>query len=168
MPQHCALIVNADDLGWAPGRDRGILHAIDHGIVTSVSLLANGATFSVAAAQIQGRRAGIGVHLNLSEGRALSGHINGLTDAGGNFLGKERARSIFAQATFDRAAAQGELNAQVDAVLECGLVPDHVDCHQHMGIFPATLAMVIETCRFFGITAARLSDPAEGEEADPD
>jgi len=168
MSRCCALIVNADDLGWATGRDRGILRTIDTGIVSSVSLLANGATFAAAAEQVRKRQVGVGVHLNLSEGKALVGYINGLTDRTGNFLGKQGARASFRRAAFDPAAALGELKAQVEAVLEQGLVPDHVDSHQHMGIFPSILPLVVEVCRSYEIDAARLSCPAEAEEHDPD
>jgi predicted glycoside hydrolase/deacetylase ChbG (UPF0249 family) len=165
--QKRALIVNADDLGWAPGRDRGIVRAIDYGIVTSVSLLANGDTFAAAATQIRQRHVGIGVHLNLSEGRALGGYINGLTDADGNFRGKQQSREIFGHAAFDPGAALRELKLQVEAVLSSGLAPDHVDYHQHMGIFPSTLPLVLEVCRHFGIAAARFSCPAENAAFDP-
>lgn len=168
MPPRCALIINADDLGWAPGRDRGILRAIDRGIVSSVSLIANGATFVAAATQVQKREVGVGVHLNLSEGKALSGYINGLTDRAGNFLDKQRARAMFSHAAFDPAAALRELKSQVEAVLESGLTPDHVDYHQHMGVFPSTLGLIIEVCRSYGIRAARLSYPVEPGEYDPD
>ncbi len=164
---NCKLIVNADDFGFAPGRDRGILRALDAGIVSSVSLLANGNTCAVAAAAVQMRRVGVGVHLNLSEGKALTGQINGLTDTQGNFYGKRRARSVFAHAAFDPGAALRELKAQVESVLGYGIVVDHVDYHQHMGLFPATMTLVLEVCRQFGIKAARLCAPAEAPEHDP-
>ena len=63
------LIVNADDLGWTDGVNRGILEAFHHGIVTSTSLLANGAAFAggVEAARLA-PGLGVGVHLNLSDG----------------------------------------------------------------------------------------------------
>src|SRR5246127_5926014 len=63
------LIVNADDLGWTEGVNRGILEAFHNGIVTSTSLLANGAAFAggmEAARSAPGL--GVGVHLNLSDG----------------------------------------------------------------------------------------------------
>lgn len=167
MAPHHALIVNADDLGWAPGRDRGILQTIDTGIVTSVSLLANGPHFTTAAEQVQKRQVGLGVHLNLSEGNALTGYIDGLTDSEGKFLGKCRARASFIHAAFDSAAALRELKAQVEKILAQGLTPDHVDYHQHMGIFPATLALIVEVCCTYEIRAARLSYPVEAQQHDP-
>ena len=47
------LIVNADDLGADEARNRGIFEAIDAGVVTSVSLLANGPSFEDAARRIR-------------------------------------------------------------------------------------------------------------------
>src|SRR5689334_10835689 len=67
------LIVNADDLGWTAGVNRGIAEAHRHGIVTSASLLANGGAFADAvktANELPGL--GVGVHLNLSDGAPVA------------------------------------------------------------------------------------------------
>ena len=40
------LIVNADDLGWTEGVNRGIAEEHRNGIVSSASLLANGPAFA--------------------------------------------------------------------------------------------------------------------------
>ncbi len=63
------LIVNADDLGWTEGVNRGIADAHRNGIVTSASLLANGAAFESAVEMARSAPAlGVGVHLNLNDG----------------------------------------------------------------------------------------------------
>jgi predicted glycoside hydrolase/deacetylase ChbG (UPF0249 family) len=68
------LIVNADDLGWTEGINRGIAEAHRNGIVTSASLLANGAAFASAVEMARHTPGlGVGVHLNLSEGAPVSG-----------------------------------------------------------------------------------------------
>jgi chitin disaccharide deacetylase len=60
------LIVNADDFGLTEQVSRGILDAHRDGIVTSTTLMANGAAFDAAVAMSrQAPRLGIGVHLNL-------------------------------------------------------------------------------------------------------
>src|SRR5947209_19016921 len=67
------LIVNADDLGWTAGVNRGIAEAHRRGIVTSASLLANGSSFDEAVALAQTTPAlGVGVHLNLSDGTPIA------------------------------------------------------------------------------------------------
>src|SRR5271154_3637415 len=67
------LIVNADDLGWTEGVNRGIAEAHRNGIVTSTSLLANGAAFDQGVAMAKATPAlGVGVHLNLSDGTPVA------------------------------------------------------------------------------------------------
>src|SRR5881392_514107 len=84
------LIVNADDLGWTDGINRGILEAFHHGIVTSTSLLANGAAF---AGGVEAARSapglGVGVHLNLSDGPPVADRetVTSLLNDDGEFAG---------------------------------------------------------------------------------
>src|ERR1700751_1771878 len=67
------LIVNADDLGWTEGVNRGIAEAHRNGIVTSASLLANGAAFASGVELARSTpRLGVGVHLNLSDGEPVA------------------------------------------------------------------------------------------------
>lgn len=40
-PGSCKFIVNADDLGYCPQRNKGIAECMENGIVTSTSLLVN-------------------------------------------------------------------------------------------------------------------------------
>jgi len=156
-----SLIVNADDLGINPERDRGILEAFQQGIVTSASLLANGASFKTAVEQVKATGLPIGVHLNLSDGRALNGHINGLTDAQGNLPGKVWMRQHLVAGGCDYGAMRDEFRAQIEQVLHTGLEPDHLDGHQHCQIFPHLTDMIVELAREFDIDAMRSSLPAE-------
>ena len=67
------LIVNADDLGWTEGVNRGIAEAHRNGIVTSTSLLANGPSFSLGVELARTTPGlGVGVHLNLSDGAPVA------------------------------------------------------------------------------------------------
>src|ERR1700690_988042 len=67
------LVVNADDFGLTAGTNDAIIDAHRNGIVTSASLLANGSAFehAVHLAQ-QNTSLGVGVHLTLTEGPAVS------------------------------------------------------------------------------------------------
>src|SRR5260370_16984488 len=84
------LVVNADDFGWSEGVNRGIVEAYRNGIVTSATVLANGAAFD-GATQLarQERRLGVGVHLNLSDGAPLLARweVPSLGNEGGQFSG---------------------------------------------------------------------------------
>ena len=161
------LIINADDLGSGPGRDRGIFRCVEQGIVTSASLLANGPSFVEAAREARRQELPLGVHLNLSEGRALTGIIAGLTDASGNFPGKPGLRRILTRGGLDLAGVRRELAAQIDRVWQAGLVPDHFDTHQHFMLFPTVSGLLIELARQERIAAVRLPLPAEAPQDDP-
>ena len=84
------LIVNADDLGWTEGINRGIADAHRRGLVTSTSLLANGRAFqSGLAVHRDHSELGVGVHLNLSDGppTAPAASVPGLLNKAGHLEG---------------------------------------------------------------------------------
>lgn len=155
------LIVNADDLGSSPRRDRGIFEAFVNGIVSSASLLGNGANFDQAAREALACTLPTGVHLNLSEGQALTGAIHGLTDSAGNFPGKAALRDILRAGRPDRAGVCRELLAQIDRVRTAGITPDHLDTHQHCLLFPALTDIIADVADSSGVRALRLPQPAE-------
>lgn len=161
------LIINADDLGSGSERDRGILRSFVAGIVTSASLLANGPSFASAAAGALALGLPLGVHLNLSEGLPLCGAIDGLTTAAGDFPGKAGLRRFLAREEVDPAPLHRELAAQVEQLLSAGIVPDHLDTHQHFFLFPAAAPLVLALAEEYDIRALRLPTPAEPSSADP-
>lgn len=162
------LIVNADDLGCGSERDRGIFQSFSRGIVTSASLLANGPGFASAAATARELGLPLGVHLNLSEGMPLRGPIAGLTSVAGVFPGKTELRRFLAGGEADPAPLYHELAAQIEKVLAAGLIPDHLDTHQHFSLFPVAATILLDLAREYTIPALRLPAPVEPPAADPD
>lgn len=155
------LIVNADDLGSGTARDKGIFAAFTRGIVTSASLLANGPSFDTVAPEALACKLPLGVHLNLSEGKALTGAIAGLTDAAGNFPGKVALRQILVAGAFDANGVRRELLTQIARVRAAGITPDHLDTHQHCLLFPTLTRIIAAVAANTGIRALRLPLPAE-------
>jgi predicted glycoside hydrolase/deacetylase ChbG (UPF0249 family) len=162
-----SLIINADDLGCNALRDRGILEAYQHGIVTSASILANGSSFNMAIEQVKGSKLPVGVHLNLADGRTLTGPIKGLTDSSGNLPGKKELRRHLTANGFDPEEIRKELKTQIQRILEAGVQPDHLDGHQHCQLFPCLTTMVTELAREYGIPAMRSALPADISLKDP-
>jgi len=160
-----SLIINADDLGINPERDRGIIEAFEHGIVTSSTILANGSSF--ASASVQARAIGIpvGIHLNLSDGLTLTGPIGGLTDQDNRLPGKLRLRCYLLGNDHDLTGIRREFSAQIEKVMDAGLNPRHIDGHQHCHSYPALIEMVIELAREYGLDAMRSLCPGELSEA---
>lgn len=158
------LIVNADDFGLTEGVNRGILSAHRHGIVTSTTLLANGAAFLTAiAAAGEAPQLGIGVHLNLSEGLPVSSatEIPTLVDAQGRLHltpGKLRRAMLNGREAIERDI-EVELRAQIAKVMQAGITPTHLDGHMHVHVLPGVSEIVIKLAHGFRIPAVRC--PAE-------
>lgn len=156
-----SLIINADDLGINPDRDRGIIEAFEHGIVTSSTMLANGPSFATATVQARSIGMPVGIHLNLSDGVTLTGPIGGLTDQNNRLPGKHRLRCYLLGNGHDLAGIRREFSAQIEKVMETGLNPGHIDGHQHCHSYPALIEMVIELAREYGLDAMRSLCPEE-------
>jgi hopanoid biosynthesis associated protein HpnK len=153
------LIVNADDFGMTEGVNRGILDSHQHGIVTSTTLLATGAAFeSAVAAGREHPRLGIGVHLNLSEGRPVSlpAEIPSLVNSQGQ-LHLTPGKLCFAILTgrVRIAEIETELRAQITKVMNAGIIPTHVDGHMHVHVLPGVSKAVVNVAQEFHIPAVR-------------
>src|SRR5574337_787269 len=124
------LVVNADDFGLTEGINRGILEAHRRGILTSTTLLANGAALeSAVALAIESPQLGVGIHLNLTQGRPVSDpyRVPSLVDEGGCFFGgpASLARRILL-GKVRPAEVEREFAAQIEKVRGAGLEMTHL------------------------------------------
>ncbi|XP_066116065.1 carbohydrate deacetylase isoform X2 [Saccopteryx bilineata] len=135
------LVVTADDFGYCPRRDEGIVEAFLAGAVTSVSLLVNGAATESAAELARRHQIPTGLHANLSEGRPVGPARHGassLLSPEGFFLGKMGFRQAVAAEDVALSQVREELEAQLSRFQELlGRNPTHVDGHQHVHVLPA-------------------------------
>lgn len=151
------LIVNADDYGTDTDRNRGILEAAEHGIVTSTTVIANKLKLDDCFSQLKYVFAGrTGVHLNLTSGVPLGGKSLTLTDQSGRFFDKRTVwQKAFCRA-FDLAEIEREFTAQINHLLTLGIRPDHIDGNNHIHVFPGIAEVVARLARGFGIAWVRL------------
>lgn len=127
------LVVNADDFGFTPDVNEGIIEAHVRGILTATTLMANGAAFDDAVRRAQDAPAlDIGCHLVLIGGASL------LT---GKPLPETPARLVSLLAA-GRIRVYEELRAQVERILEAGIRPTHLDTHKHTHLAPPVLDAV--------------------------
>ena len=159
------LIVNADDLGADEARNAGIFEAIEAGVVTSVSLLANGPALSHALHRLRPlhrKNISVGAHLNLSEGRPLSSGLTLLLGPDGSFLGKAPAHKLLMRSADSRLDEEvhKELTAQMEFLRQTGLRIDHVDGHQHIHVFPAVIQVAVKLAGERKIPWMRLPEEA--------
>jgi chitin disaccharide deacetylase len=155
------LIVNADDLGWTDGVNRGIVEAFHHGIVTSTSLLANGAAF---AGGVEAARSapglGVGVHLNLSDGPPVADRetVTSLLNNDGEFAGgPENLLLRRARRGLLLAEVENEWDAQIQKVRDAGISPTHLDGHKHVHMLPGLLEIALKLAKRHDIGAIRVA-----------
>lgn len=171
---------HADDLGMNAAVNSGIFTAFESGILTSTSLLANGPAAEAGLRQWKrlreaGSPAGrigreiepdvqpfdLGVHLNLSQGRPLTGdcYPPSLCDSNGRFpgIGKVAQRLLLAADTATLTAIEAEFRAQIAFLVDHGIQPTHVNGHQYVEMLPALSRRLIELLRHFGIDTVRVA-----------
>jgi len=155
------LIVNADDLGWTEGVNRGILEAFHHGIVTSTSLLANGAAFAGGVeAALSAPGLGVGVHLNLSDGPPIADReiVTSLLNDDGNFTGGPESLLLRrARGGLVLAEVETEWDAQIQKVRDAGIAPTHLDGHKHVHMLPGLFEIALRLAKRHGVGAIRVS-----------
>ena len=168
------LIVNADDFGADPARNNGIVEGLEAGVITSVSILANGpATADIRRlfASLSRKRISWGIHLNLSEGRPISSPLSLLTGPDGLFRGKAAAQRILAKIgnnDLDKEIRQ-EIRAQIDVLHQAGIPISHLDGHQHIHVFPAVIRAALEAAELNSVPWMRLpEEPAPRRIRDKD
>jgi predicted glycoside hydrolase/deacetylase ChbG (UPF0249 family) len=155
------LIVNADDYGLTPAVSRAILRAHRDGIVTSTSALALAPGFASSAPALRDTPGiGVGAHLAaVGEDPPLlsAREVPTLVDGRGRLASSWRVfLPRMAAGRIDPEDVRREFTAQVDCLQDAGLVLDHVDTHQHVHLWPAVGAVVLDVADKAGIGAVRI------------
>ncbi|MGB2676800.1 MAG: ChbG/HpnK family deacetylase [Candidatus Acidiferrum sp.] len=155
------LIVNADDLGWTEGVNRGIVEVHRKGLVTSATLLANGRAFdSGIDAARKNPELGIGVHLNLSDGRptAPADQVPGLLNAADELDGGPESLLLrIASRSLPLHEVEREWDAQIRKIREAGISPTHLDGHKHVHMLPGLFELALRLAKKHGIRAIRVA-----------
>jgi len=138
------LVINADDLGFAPGVNRGIFDAHAAGTVTSASMMVTTPAFADAAERVRrdATTLGVGLHLNLVVGAPLSSVPSLVDPETGRFnpLDAFVRRSLAGQ--IDPVEVRRECEAQLQALVAAGITPTHIDSHRHLHAMPGILPVV--------------------------
>ena len=161
------LIVNADDFGLTEKVNQAIVQGHRNGIITSTTLMANGMGFNSAVALAHATpELGVGIHLNLTTGKAIScpSRIHGLVDAQGLFCNTpEWLVAKLVTGKLSLSQVEQEFRAQILKVLNAGIMPTHLDGHKHIHLFPPIFELVIRLAKEHGIPGVRCTrEPALG------
>ncbi len=153
------IIINADDFGLCDGVNEAVAQAHSDGILTSATIMVN-MPAAEKAVKIAKKlpTLGVGIHLNLTEGRPVSKDtcVNRLINADGQFAHSPFKLSLLSLAGHKiREAIRTELAAQIQWVIDNGLKPTHLDSHKHIHAFPALFSVICQLAGRFGIPAIR-------------
>lgn len=148
-------VLNADDFGMSKEFNKAVLDGFNNGFLLSASLCANGNAFSAAINDIipECPGLGIGVHLNIIEGKALT-ECPLLTNKDG-FFNKGYLYFILnsnKKAFMDEV--EKEFRAQIEAVLSQVKV-DHLDSHVHVHAIPPIFELVCRLAKEYNINFVR-------------
>ena len=129
-----ALIVNADDFGLSEGVNRGIIEALEHGMLTSASLMVRQPAAQAAANYARkGSLPSLGLHLDLGE-----------------WVYRNQAwEPLYSVVdTEDSMAVAGEIDRQLAAFRDLvGKDPTHLDSHQHVHRNDPVRSLMLECSR---------------------
>ena len=153
------LIVNADDFGMTHGVNEGIVRGFREGILTSATLMANGAAFEDAVEKTrQNPGLGVGVHLCLVGGAAVAprDQISSLADAQGQL--PKNLLTLFARLSSGLIPVrqiEREFRAQIERVIDAGIRPSHLDTHKHTHTHPRVMEALARVANEFEIRNVR-------------
>jgi predicted glycoside hydrolase/deacetylase ChbG (UPF0249 family) len=131
--------------------------------VTSASILANGPALEGALQEVRSlpqKKVSWGIHLNLSEGTPLSSGLSLLTGKEGSFLGKARTHKLLSNPgnpELEKQVAQ-EIETQIHVLQKAGVRVSHLDGHQHVHVFPATIRAAVRAARTHRIPWVRIPE----------
>ncbi len=131
------LIINADDLGYDPAVTRGILEAMNLGIVTSTTMMVNGPHSEDAGKKVHGMVLGIGLHVNLARWPAISKVPKYLLGPDGGFV-EDRIVEMPVE------IVEAETTAQLERLKALtGRAASHLDVHKHLHKHPHVLEGIL-------------------------
>ena len=153
-------ILNADDFGMSSAYNTAVLEGYGKGLLKSTSLTPNGEAFEQAVDKIIPKcpDLGIGVHLNIIEGKSLCKELEELTDVNGIFKNsylKLILKSYSLNNTKFMNELEREFRAQIEKVKDAGIKITHIDSHVHTHAIPPIFELVCRLAKEYGIKEVR-------------
>ena len=158
-----ALIVNADDLGLNESVNAAIADAFEQHLIDRTTLLANmpSAADAMELAEDKGFAGKVGIHLNLTSGRPLTGELAAdplICGPSGEFsadFARNMKTRFFLPAATSRLIEK-EIRAQLDEYRRLGGTLWHIDSHHHVHTDPSVWRILKKVLPDYPITSVRL------------
>lgn len=151
------VIFNADDFGFSKGVNKGVAHSIKKGVVSSTSLLTNMPSTEDAFSIIKKNNLKeIGVHLNITDGKSLTGRSS-ITDKKGNFIGAYNLLLKLFLNKISTGDLKEEFKHQIENVIDRGITPTHINSHMYLHACKPVCRIFIRLARKYNIKNIRNS-----------
>lgn len=153
------IIFNADDYGYSRAINLGIIQAYQNGILSSTTMMANMPGFEdgVKLAK-ENLGLGIGVHLTLTCGSPVLSDVQSLCEEDGKFH-----KLSFYEKPFEICEEEllREWDAQIQKILQAGIVPTHLDSHHHVNRLSPMKAVFLKLARKYNLPVRNNFDVPE-------
>jgi chitin disaccharide deacetylase len=155
------LLINADDFGLTPGVNRAIGEAHTRGVVTSATLMANGAAFDDALRAAQSTpRLSIGCHVVLVDGSPVlpASEVPSLINLRNTGHFRQSLSKFALLAGSGRLVPkqlEAEVAAQIRKLQNAGIAVSHLDSHKHTHLFSNVLRPLLRAAEACEIRAIR-------------
>lgn len=148
-------ILNADDFGLATENNRAVLEGYNNGFLSSASVCANGNAFNSAVNEIlpECPNLGIGVHLNIIEGKALTKNKL-LSNKNNEFNNGFISLCVKSYSPEFMREVETEFRCQIEKVLQYTKV-DHIDSHVHVHSIPNIFKLTLKLAEEYDIPYLR-------------
>lgn len=148
-------ILNADDFGMSKAHNRAVLNGYLNGFLSSASLCANGKAFNAAVNEIipECPNLGIGIHLNIIEGRSLT-KADMLTNKRGKFNNSFIQLMLKSNNPKFLEQVEFEFRTQIETIMNYTIV-DHIDSHVHTHAIPNIFKITAKLAKEYNIPFIR-------------
>ena len=157
------MIINADDFGYSESVNRAICKCFEDGTINRTTIMVNMPLSEEAArlAKENGFFESVGLHINLTEGKALSEECrkSPLCDENGFLKGEFHIpfkSRIFLPASIKKAI-YAEAEAQIKKFLEMGFTLHHADSHNYTHSYLSVYGEIKKLLKKYGFTSTRIS-----------
>ena len=157
------MFINADDFGYSESVNKAIAECFEKGLINRTTIMVNMPEAENAAvlATEKGFFHRVGIHINLTEGKAMSEECakSPLCDEKGFFKGTFHIpfKSRLYLSREIRKAIYAEAEAQIQKYLGMGFTMGHADSHNYTHVYFSVYSPVRKLLKKYGFKSVRIS-----------